>query len=388
MEISGSQSIECVVMRGGTTRGFFFRPDDLPHDPKVRDDLLVSIVAGQDSQQADGLGGRDMLLSKVAMVWNSDGDSSSDVECKFGVITPGSSRVKYGSNCGNLVSAVALYSIEEGLCKKKNGTIRIFNPDSNKRVEARLLDNGTFLEDCRRLKSIGMPKTGTAIELAFLDPIGTINRGLLPTGKPTDRLLLESGAEINVSIIDSGAVYVFVSAADLGLDCVTPAVIESQAKKILRVVEHLRGQAAVLCGLVESSEDARRLSPAVPKVALVSPAQSYSIKDGEKLIEETDIDLHARIVSNQSLHNAYAVTGAVATISGAVVPGSILNYFVSGLPEKSPFSIRIGHPSGIIEPRVDWLRSNKDVVINKAYMVRTARRLLNGVSYFANVIDS
>lgn len=351
-----AEMIPCVVMRGGTTRGFFFQTKDLPSDPRIRDEILVSVVAGTDSCQADGLGGKDLLLSKVALVSPSK-RPGIDVDVIFGAITPGSARVKYGSNCGNLISAAGLYAVDEGLSSRSNGPVRMFNPDSNVVVEARLMREMALPS--------GMPKTGTPVELAFFEPDGTIGRGLLPTGNAMDLLALEDGKMVEASIVDSGAAYVFVYASDFG-----------QQADLLRIGEYLRSQAAVMIGLSETMEDARRVTPNVPKVAFVSQPRDCFAED-----------LMSRIVSSQSLHGAYAVTGAFATIAAAAVSDSIVNRLLGWSRIESPLSLRIGHPGGVIEPRIDWHRNGNGVVVDRAYMLCSARRLMTGVTYLADLIS-
>jgi 2-methylaconitate cis-trans-isomerase PrpF len=339
--------IPCVVMRGGTTRGYFFQTRDLPGDSRTRDEILFSIVAGSDSWRADGVGGNDLLLSKVALVSKSN-RAGIDIDVIFGAITPGSTRIKYGSNCGNLISAAALYALDEKLTSQPNGLVRMFNPDSGGVVEARVMNQPSCAS--------GMPQTGTPMEIAFIAPDGTIGRGLLPTGNVIDRLTLDDGRTVDVSIVDSGTVYVFVSMADIG-----------EREDLLDVGENLRSQAAIIIGLSKTMEEARLVSPNVPKVAFVSPP-------GNPLTE----DLVARIVSSQSLHNAYAVTGAFATIAAAVIPGSTVDRVLGQTRTTSPFSLRIRHPGGVIEPRVDVHRTAKGVEVERAYIVRTARRLMSG----------
>lgn len=371
------QSIKCVAMRGGTTRGFFFRPEDLPRNPAQRDELLVSLVAGRDSRQADGMGGLDMLLSKVATVCKSE-RPDVDVECTFGVITPGSGRVKYGSNCGNLVSAVALYAIDEGLCAPSQRTVRMFNPDSNTHIEATILDAAEFRRRGIRAESMGMANTGTPVDLAFMEPSSTIGRGLLPTGRSVDEFQLRSGKVIQASVVDAGTVYIFADAADFDLDYATAPLTPERQHQLLAAVEDLRGQAAVLCGLAESAETARKVTPAVPKISLVSPSRDYQTERGDQTIKADDVDIVARIVSSQNLHKAYAVTGAIATVAASVVPGSIVNRLDGVQANASPFTLRIGHVSGIIAPRITWRPSNDCPTIESAHLVRTARRLMTG----------
>ncbi len=380
MTIEPFHRVPCVVMRGGTTRGFFFQPKDIPVDAALRDQIFVDIVAGEELRQADGLGGGDMLLNKVVTVWGSE-RADVDVECSFGVITPGSARVKYGSNCGNLVSAVALYAAEEGLRVGLNDRVRLYNPQSGSRVDARFMEEAEFEERAARVKSMGMAMNGVPVELAFIEPAGTIGHGLLPTGRSVDRLDVDGVGEIEVSIVDAGTVYVFVSASDLGLEHATAKLTASQQCDVLAVAEKLRGQAAVLCGLAERPEEARGVTPAVPKVALISPPQDYAVEAGNLDFRASEVDMLGRIISSQNLHKSYAVTGAIATIAAAVVPGSVVNHAVGRNADHAPLSLRIGHPGGVIEARQDWRQTGSCIHIERAYMVRTARRLMTGSAY-------
>jgi hypothetical protein len=381
-----THTVPCVVMRGGTTRGFFFQPKDIPSDAAVRDRMFLDVVMGQDLRQADGIGGGDMLLNKVVTAWASE-RPDVDVECAFGVITPGSARVKYGSNCGNLVSAVALFAVEEALRSGLKDTVRLFNPQSGSRVDARFMAAAEFRERAMGVKTMGMAVTGVPVELAFIDPAGTIGRGLLPTGEAVDRLALGSGVEIEASIVDCGTVYVFVAASDLGLDHATATLSARRQGELLEVAEKLRGQAAVLCGLADRPEDARRITPAVPKIAIVSPPHDYALDAGSQSLEAGDVDMLARIVSSQNLHKAYAVTGAIATIAAAVVPGSVVNRAVGRAAAGSPLALRIGHPGGVIEPRQDWHPSGDGVGIERTYMIRTARRIMTGSAHVADLVQ-
>ncbi|HZP19719.1 MAG TPA: PrpF domain-containing protein [Bauldia sp.] len=384
-ESPARRTVPCVVMRGGTTRGYFFHAKDLPAEEEVRDRMFLDVVAGRDQRQADGLGAPDMLLSKVVTVSRSR-RPDADVDCTFGAITPGSARVKYGSNCGNLVSAVALFAAEEGLPLGQLGTVRLFNPPSGARVDARFMPAAEFRQWAERVKTAGMATTGVPVELAFHEPAGTIGRGLLPTGRAVDRLRLPSGVEIDASIVDSGTAYVFVHAADLGLGYATEKLDPERQAAILAAAETLRGQAAVLCGLVDRAEDARRLTPAVPKVALVSPPQGFTTDTGRVTFETGEIDMLGRIVSSQSFHNSFAVTGALATIAASVVPNSVVNRVAAAGTAGTPLKLRIGHPGGSMELRQDWHFDGGRVVIDRAFVVRTARRLMTGSAYVPDLL--
>ena len=379
------QSVRCVVMRGGTTRGFFFQAKDLPRDPEARDRLLMAIVAGHDLRQVDGLGGADLLLSKVAVVWPS-AHSDADVDCLFGSITPGDARIKYGANCGNLISAVALFAVEEGLCGTLDGAVRIYNPDSNTRVEASFLDQAWLCDHADQIGLAGMPATGIPLELAFIDPTGSIGGDLLPTGNAIDHLTAQSGKTVEASIVDSGALYVFVSSEELGLECATMPLEGQRRIDLLDEVEYLRAQAAVLTGCAATPAEASLTSAAVPKVALISSPTDYETDRG-RLIKATDVHLLARIISSQSLHRAYAVTGAIATISAGIVQGSVVNRVVGAIASAAPLALRIGHPGGIMEPRIDWRRFSGSVAVERAYVTRTARHIMSGLTYLPNLPD-
>ncbi len=137
--LSDGRSIPCVVMRGGTSRGLFFHEDDLPRDPHVRDSVIMGAVGAPDPRQVDGLGGADMLLSKIAIVARS-ADDGAHIDCEFANITPGKDRPTFGTNCGNLVAAVALFAIDEGLVPspKRHTEIRIRNRNSGDLIDARI----------------------------------------------------------------------------------------------------------------------------------------------------------------------------------------------------------------------------------------------------------
>jgi 2-methylaconitate cis-trans-isomerase PrpF len=271
---------------------------------------------------------------------------------------------------------VALFAVEEALRSGLKDTVRLFNPQSGSRVDARFMAAAEFRERAMGVKTMGMAVTGVPVELAFIDPAGTIGRGLLPTGEAVDRLALGSGVEIEASIVDCGTVYVFVAASDLGLDHATATLSARRQGELLEVAEKLRGQAAVLCGLADRPEDARRITPAVPKIAIVSPPHDYALDAGSQSLEAGDVDMLARIVSSQNLHKAYAVTGAIATIAAAVVPGSVVNRAVGRAAAGSPLALRIGHPGGV-----------NGVGIERTYMIRTARRIMTGSAHVADLVQ-
>jgi len=375
LALSGARSIQGTVMRGGTTRGLLFRSENLPVEQDHIDRIMMAAIGAPDPRQVDGLGGADLLLSKVAIVWPSN-RPDTDIECRFGSIPPGSHAVKYGANCGNLSAAVALYAWQEGFAENQK-PLRLFNPDSSTAMEARLLP-----EDSTYTTISGMPASGALLDLSFLHPSGTATNRLLPTGNAIDLLQRPDGRAIPASIVDSGALYVFVRAEDVGLPVAANSTDLQKSRQTMSSLEYLRGQAAVRVGLVETPEDAMRLSPAIPKLAFVSSPSDYFTEGSHVPVRSTDIHLVSRIISNQSFHKAYAVTGAIATASAAVVPGTVIYSLVGG--ECNP--IKIGHPTGVLACTVRWSFDGNDVVIHSAGVVRTARRIADTKCYLPHGI--
>jgi len=375
MSVRSSRGLEvrCVVMRGGATRGLFFHPGDLPSDPVERDRALMAAVGGPDPRQVDGIGGADLLLSKVALVWPSD-QTDVDVECRFGSVTPGSGVIKYGANCGNLASAVACFAQDEGLVDPSRKVVRVYNTDSGTMMEARV--GGSF--DCLEARRQGMPPTGKRVELTLLRPAGTAGGALLPTGRLREDLCLPDGRRVSASIVDAGAQYVFLLAADLGIDIAASGARWASDAERMNMLENLRGQAAVLAGLAASPVEALARTPAVPKLALMGPGVAHNREESGSPVAAADVDLVGRIVSSQCLHQGYAVTGAIATVSASLVRGSVVHALVGEAKSETERRLRIGHPSGVLECTVAYTRAEETLRVLHASVWRTARRIMEG----------
>jgi methylitaconate Delta-isomerase len=369
----------CVVMRGGTSRGVFFHAADLPRDAARRDAVLMAAIGASDPRQVDGLGGADLLLSKVAVVWPSE-RPDADVACSFGSIPPGSARVKYGSNCGNLSSAVACFARQEGLVAPEAERVRLHNPDSGVLMEARWCEWDQAAR-ARFADTSGMPASGELLELAFLAPAGTATGRLLPTGRAVDCLEMPDGRPVEASIVDAGALYVFLRAGDAGLPLdVSTDVLRADAA-LAATCERLRGQAAVLAGLVARASDALPVTPAVPKLAFIRPPADFRTEGRQVAVAAGDVDVVGRIVSSQSFHKAYAVTGAIAAAAAATVPGSVVASAMGGHLRAGVTRFRIGHPTGVIECQLESRQDAGEPVVDRVTVLRTARRIMEGRCY-------
>jgi 2-methylaconitate cis-trans-isomerase PrpF len=382
---ANDEAVRCVVMRGGTSRGLFFHEQDLPSDPALRDKVIMGALGAPDPRQVDGLGGADMLLSKVAIVARS-ANTGADIDCEFANMTPGKDRPTYGTNCGNLVAAVALFAIEEGLVSadRDSPVVRIRNRNSGSLTDAHI---STL--DGRGKESFGlagMPGTGACVDLDFLEPAGTTQSQLLPTGNARETIRLEDGRSVDVSIVDAGALYVFVKAKDLDLTATETAEQLQNTPGALDMLERLRAEAAKMLALVESTADAGLVTPDVPKLAFVGPAVSYRCDASSTEVQSESIDLVSRIVSSQKYHKAYAVTGAIATAAAATIEGSTVHEAVGGGQGTGLQEIRIGHPSGVMACEVESRVSAGNFDIVRARIKRTARRVSQGTVFVPSLV--
>ena len=380
-------SVRCVVIRGGTSRGLFFHERDLPSDPQHRDGVIMAAIGAPDPRQVDGMGGGDMLLSKVCIVSRSP-DSGVDVECEFANVTPGKERPTWGTNCGNLVAAVAIFAVDEGLVPPdcEMPTVRIRNRNSQCLIAAQIqpiAKETSDIYDCS-----GMTDTGSCVHMDFLDPVGTVQEHLLPTGNVRDSISLSDGTSVDITIIDAGAMYVFVKADDIGLSAVETAAQMEGLPETMENLEFIRATAAQMVGLVTDRGDATHLTPDIPKLAFVAPARTYCIGGSTNEIGAQSIDLVSRIVSSQKYHNAYAVTAAIATAAAAAVSGSTVHEASGTSLGDGMQTVRIGHPTGIMECAIEKAHSSEILTITRARITRTARRIMQGTLYLPNNINT
>jgi 2-methylaconitate cis-trans-isomerase PrpF len=178
--------------------------------------------------------------------------------------------------------------------------------------------------------------------------------------------------------VDAGALYVFIRAEDLHISSTARSDRFQGDTKLMELLEQLRAQAAVLTGLVSDPSEALRVTPAVPKLALVGPPVDYETEGTNLPISRADIDLVGRIISSQSVHRAYAVTGAVATAAAALVRGSVMEGLVRGESNGAQRSFCIGHPTGIVEITIGYSGQGSAIEIRHATLLRTARRIMEG----------
>jgi len=371
------KSIPVTIMRGGTSKGLFFRREHLPSDPSKRERILLKIFGSGDPLQIDGLGCAFPQASKLMIVWKSERRDSIDVEYLFGQVGVERRIIDWTGNCGNLTAAVGPFAIEEGLVEPREPStvVRALNVNTGKRIDivvpvenGRVKYEGDYLID-------GVPNPGSKIENIWYDPGGAVTgRGYLPTGNVRDVVEVD-GRAYEVSIVDSANPVVFVRSEDVGMKGVELPHEVSREKLLL--LEKIRSKAAQMLGLVNDWTKATELSPHMPFIAIVSERQDYVTTRG-KTISRDDYNVLVRLFSMQKMHPTLAVTAAICIASAAKIDGTIVNEYSNASSER----IVIGHPGGLMEVKVYTAKKGGATYVERVVVGRTARILMRGLAYY------
>jgi 2-methylaconitate cis-trans-isomerase PrpF len=367
--------VRVAVIRGGTSRGVYFHAADLPADDALRDRVILAVYGSPDERQIDGLGGGHPLTSKVAIVSLST-HPDADVDYLFGQVRVAEPVIDYSGICGNLLAGIGPFAVDEGLVAAAEPLtevrIRVVNTGSFVRALVPVVDG---LAQTRGDAAVaGAPGTGAGIALDFAASGATLGRGLLPTGQTCEHLELSDGRSVEVSIVDAGNATVFLRAADLAIE--RPALLEQPlAESVVSTMLSVRGAAAERLGLVTRATDAERLSPALPKVYAVGRACDFTARDGRR-VGADEVTLVGCGLTMGRQHPAYAVTVAVCTATAARLEGTV----VAEVDSRAG-SVRIGHPSGVTEVRVEVSGDGTSASLASARLVRTARRISSGIAF-------
>ena len=367
-----------TIIRGGTSKGVYILEKDLPADKAAWEPLLLRLMGSPDKKQIDGLGGSQSVTSKVAIVKKSD-HPGADVDYTFAQVSVDKPLVSYKGNCGNISSGVGPFAIEKGLVKAQDGftTVRIYNTNTDKIIAADVHTKDGQVVYEGDFAIAGVPGTASPVKLKFVDPAGTLGKGLIPTGNAVDTLEVPGYGRVEVSIVDAANPLVFARAKDLGLTGKElPDDLNADSEK-LELLEKVRGLAAVKLGLIDDYTLSPWDTPGIPKMTFVAEADDYVTPDGKEIKKE-QIDLLSHMMSMQKTHPSYAMTGAMCTAAAAVIPGSIVNQV---LPKDVDTQfIRIGHPAGILECGVDFTENSPVPEIEDTFGFRTANLLMEGTA--------
>lgn len=376
--------IPATYMRGGTSKGVFFRRQDFPEAAQqpgeARDKILMRVIGSPDpyGQQIDGMGGATSSTSKTVTLDKSE-QPDHDVDYLFGQVAIDKAFVDWSGNCGNLTGAVGAFAITNGLVDAEripeNGicTVRIWQKNIKKTIIAHVpITNGEVQETGDfELDGVTFPAAEVVIE--FMDPADG-EGSMFPTGNLVDDLEVPGVGTFKATMINAGIPTIFLNAADIGYTGTElQKDINSDAAALERF-ETIRAYGAVKMGLISDISEAVARQH-TPKVAFVAPATSYTASSG-KQISESDIDLCVRALSMGKLHHAMMGTASVAIATAAATPGTLVNLAAGGGERES---VTFGHPSGTLKVgAAAEQKANGDWTATKAVMSRSARVLMEG----------
>ena len=379
------RTLPAVFMRGGTSKGLFFKESDLPGDPAARDRFFVAALGSPDEygRQLDGMGGGVSSLSKVMVVARST-RPGADVDYTFGQVAVDAPYVDYKANCGNLSSAVGAFAVDEGLVDVAAGAsealVRMYNTNTRKVVHCHVPLAGGKARVEGDFSIDGVPGSGARIRLDFLDPGGSACRALLPTGRPVDLLDAGPGGRIEASIVDATNPVAFVRAEALGLTALETAEQLRRDSAVLERLEHIRRAAAVQAGLARSPEDAARNWRSSPKIAVVAAPADARLTTG-RVVAADEVDLSVRMISMGVPHGAVPLTGAMCVAAAARIEGTIVHAVARRRGAEQGDVVRVGHASGVLPVSAVVRRGEGAWIAETASVFRTARRLMSGLVY-------
>jgi probable AcnD-accessory protein PrpF len=379
--------VPATYMRGGTSKGVFFRLQDLPERVQVpgtaRDAFLMRVIGSPDpyAKQIDGMGGATSSTSKTVIVGKSS-RPDHDVDYLYGQVIIDKPFVDWSGNCGNLSTAVGPFAIANGLVDAARvprdgiATVRIWQANISKTIVAHVPITAGAVQETGDFEVDGVTFPAAEIQLEFLDPAPEeegAGGSMFPTGRVVDALEVPGVGTFEATMINVGVPTIFLNAAAIGYRGTELQEAINGDPKALAMFETIRAHGAIRMGLIKSIHDAVKRQH-TPKVAYVAPPADYIASSGKR-ISASEIDLNVRALSMGKLHHAMMGAAAVAIATAAAVPGTLVNLAAGG-GERT--SVRFGHPSGTLRVGAAAEHSNGEWTVTKAVMSRSSRVLMEG----------
>jgi probable AcnD-accessory protein PrpF len=378
--------IPATYMRGGTSKGVFFRLQDLPERCQVpgaaRDALFMRVIGSPDPYSAhiDGMGGATSSTSKCVILSKSS-QPDHDVDYLYGQVSIDKAFVDWSGNCGNLSTAAGAFAIHAGLVDPArvpaNGTcvVRIWQANIQKTIIAHVPVSNGQVQETGDFELDGVTFPAAEIVLEFLDPSddGEEGASMFPTGNLVDDLEVPGIGTFKATMITAGIPTIFVNAEDIGYQGteLREAINGDPAQQAR--FEQIRIAGALRMGLIKTAEEAATRQH-TPKIAFVSPAKDYRTSSGKE-VKACEVDLLVRALSMGKLHHAMMGTCAVAIGTAAAIPGTLVNLAAGGGEREA---VRFGHPSGTLRVGAQARRVDGRWTVTKAVMSRSARILMEG----------
>ncbi len=378
-------SIPATYMRGGTSKGVFFKLDDLPESARVpgpaRDALLLRVIGSPDpyGKQIDGMGAATSSTSKTVLISKSL-RPDHDVDYLFGQVAIDQPFVDWSGNCGNLSAAVGPFAITHGLLDASrvpaNGVavVRIWQANIGKTIVAHVVMTDGAVQETGDFELDGVTFPASEVQLEFMDPAEDGDGGsMFPTGNLVDELEVPGVGTFKATMINSGIPTIFLDAEALDFKGTELQDDINGDAAVLARFETIRAHGALRMGLISKLEEAA-LRQHTPKIAFVSPPREYVASSGKR-IAQSDVDVLVRALSMGKLHHAMMGTASVAIATAAAVPGTLVNLAAGGGERDA---VCFGHPSGTLRVGAKAEQVNGEWRVSKAIMSRSARVLMDG----------
>ncbi|WP_321935774.1 2-methylaconitate cis-trans isomerase PrpF [Paraburkholderia sp. J8-2] len=379
--------ISATYIRGGTSKGVFFRLQDLPASAQqpgiARDKLLMRVIGSPDpyGKQIDGMGGATSSTSKTVIVAKSS-KPGHDVDYLFGQVAIDKAFVDWSGNCGNLSAAVGPFAISGGLVDPSrvpdNGvaTVRIWQANIGKTIIAHVPMTNGHVQETGDFELDGVTFPAAEVQLEFLDPAAEeegAGGSMFPTGNLVDDLEVPGVGTLKATMINAGIPTIFVNAEAIGYTGTELQDAINSDAEALKKFETIRAHGALRMGLIKHLDEIATRQH-TPKIAFVAKPTGYTASSGKR-VEAGDVDLLVRAMSMGKLHHAMMGTAAVAIGTAAAVPGTLVNLAAGG-GERS--AVRFGHPSGTLRVGAQARQESGEWTVTKAIMSRSARVLMEG----------
>ncbi|MBA1147980.1 2-methylaconitate cis-trans isomerase PrpF [Ectothiorhodospiraceae bacterium WFHF3C12] len=375
--------VPATYMRGGTSKGVFFKLSDLPETAQqpgpARDALLLRVIGSPDpyGKHTDGMGGATSSTSKTVILSKSD-SPDHDVDYLFGQVSIDKPFIDWSGNCGNLTAAVGAFAINNGLIDAAripaNGhcTVRIWQANIEKTIVAHIPVTNGAVQETGDFELDGVTFPAAEVQIEFMDPADG-EGAIFPTGNVVDDLEVPGVGTLKATMINAGIPTIFVNAGDIGYTGTELQGAINEDTRALAMFETIRAHGGVKMGLYQHVDEAQQRQH-TPKVAFVAPPKDYTASSG-KAIKASDIELLVRALSMGKLHHAMMGTAAVAIASAAAIPGTLVNLAAGG---DDRTSVHFGHPSGTLRVGAEASQVDGAWNVDKAVMSRSARILMEG----------
>ena len=380
--------IPATYIRGGTSKGVFFRLLDLPEacqqPGEARDKLLLRVIGSPDpyGKQIDGMGGATSSTSKTVILAKSS-RPDHDVDYLFGQVSIDKAFVDWSGNCGNLSAAVGAFAISGGLVdaarvpKDGMATVRVWQVNIGKTIIAHVPMTKGEVQETGDFELDGVTFPAAEVQLEFLDPAdegeGDAGGSMFPTGNLVDDLEVPGVGTLKATMIHAGIPTIFVNAEAIGYTGTELQEAINGDSKALAMFETIRAYGALRMGLIKDVDEATKRQH-TPKIAFVAKPVDYVSSSG-KTVAAGDVDLLVRALSMGKLHHAMMGTAAVAIGTAAAVPGTLVNLAAGGGERNA---VRFGHPSGTLRVGAEAKQVDGQWTVTKAIMSRSARVLMEG----------